>query len=122
MSFVAGAGSINIDLLFEGLPRIPNEGEELYSRGFSLQMGGGVSATLLNLAGLGVPVRIQTGSEMICSPTLPAALSPPLASSLITWQTAPRASRSISQRPADPIRPDIRLLHRRPADGRRAHL
>ena len=61
MSFVAGAGSINIDLLFEGLPRIPNEGEELYSRGFSLQMGGGVSATLLNLAGLGVPVRIQTG-------------------------------------------------------------
>ena len=29
MSFVAGAGSINIDLLFEGLPRIPNEGEEL---------------------------------------------------------------------------------------------
>lgn len=61
MSFVAGAGSINIELLFEGLPRIPNEGEELYSRGFSLQMGGGVSATLLNLAGLGVPVRIQTG-------------------------------------------------------------
>ena len=61
MSFFAGAGSINIDLLFEGLPRIPNEGEELYSRGFSLQMGGGVSATLLNLAGLGVPVRIQTG-------------------------------------------------------------
>ena len=61
MSFVAGAGSINIDLLFEGLPRIPNEVEELYSRGFSLQMGGGVSATLLNLAGLGVPVRIQTG-------------------------------------------------------------
>ena len=61
MSFVAGAGSINIDLLFEGLPRIPNEGEALYSRGFSLQMGGGVSATLLNLAGLGVPVRIQTG-------------------------------------------------------------
>ena len=61
MSFVAGAGSINIDLLFEGLPRIPNEGEELYSRGFSLQMGGGISATLLNLAGLGVPVRIQTG-------------------------------------------------------------
>ena len=61
MSFVAGAGSINIDLLFEGLPRIPNGGEGLYSRGFSLQMGGGVSATLLNLAGLGVPVRIQTG-------------------------------------------------------------
>lgn len=61
MSFVAGAGRINIDLLFEGLPRIPEPGEELYARGFSLQMGGGVPATLLNLAGLGVPVRIQTG-------------------------------------------------------------
>lgn len=61
MSFAAGAGSINIDLMFEGLPRIPNEGEELYANGFSLQMGGGVPATLLNLAGLGVPVRILTG-------------------------------------------------------------
>ena len=58
---VSEVNDCNIDLLFEGLPRIPNEGEELYSRGFSLQMGGGVSATLLNLAGLGVPVRIQTG-------------------------------------------------------------
>lgn len=61
MSFAAGAGSINVDLLFEGLPRIPNEGEELFARGFSLQMGGGVPATLLNLSGLGVPVRILTG-------------------------------------------------------------
>lgn len=61
MSFAAGAGSINIDLLFEGLPRIPNEGEELFAQGFSLQMGGGVPATLLNLSGLGVPVRILTG-------------------------------------------------------------
>lgn len=60
-SFVAGAGSTNIDLMFTGLPRIPNEGEELYSRGFALQMGGGVPATLINLAGLGVPTRIQTG-------------------------------------------------------------
>ena len=61
MSFAAGAGSINVDLLFEGMPRIPNEGEELFARGFSLQMGGGVPATLLNLSGLGVPVRILTG-------------------------------------------------------------
>ena len=60
MSFAAGAGSINVDLLFEGMPRIPNEGK-LFARGFSLQMGGGVPATLLNLSGLGVPVRILTG-------------------------------------------------------------
>ena len=32
MSFAAGAGSINVDLLFEGMPRIPNEGEELFAR------------------------------------------------------------------------------------------
>lgn len=66
MSFAAGAGNVNVDLLFTGLPRVPREGEELFSRGFSLQMGGGPPATLINLAGLGVPARIQTalGGDM----------------------------------------------------------
>lgn len=59
-SFVSGAGNINIDLIFSGLPRIPEEGRELYAQGFSLQMGGGMPAVLINLARLGVPVRIQT--------------------------------------------------------------
>lgn len=59
--FVSGAGNVNIDLLFSGLPRIPQAGEELYARGFSLQMGGGIPATLINLSRLGVPVRMQTG-------------------------------------------------------------
>ena len=58
--FVAGADSINVDLIYSGLPRIPREGEELYASGFDLRLGGGIPATLLNLRGLGVPVRIQT--------------------------------------------------------------
>ena len=64
--FVAGAGSTNIDLIFSGLPRLPDEGEELFSQGFDLQMGGGVPATLINLGRLGVPTRIQTalGEDM----------------------------------------------------------
>lgn len=60
-SFVAGAGSVNIDLIFSGLPRIPAEGQELYAQGFSMQMGGGIPATLINLSRLGVPVHLQTG-------------------------------------------------------------
>lgn len=59
--FVSGAGSVNVDLLFAGLPRLPEEGRELFARSFSLQMGGGIPATLINLSRLGVPVRVQTG-------------------------------------------------------------
>lgn len=58
--FVSGAGSVNIDLIFSGLPRIPEEGHELYAQAFSLQLGGGMPAVLANLGRLGVPVRIQT--------------------------------------------------------------
>lgn len=58
--FISGAGNTNIDLIFSGLPRIPNEGEELYAHSFSLQMGGGVPATLINLGRLGIPTRLQT--------------------------------------------------------------
>lgn len=60
-SFVSGAGSVNVDLIFSGLPRVPEEGHELFAQEFSLQMGGGMPATLLNLGRLGVPIRIQTG-------------------------------------------------------------
>ncbi len=58
--FVAGAGSVNVDLIFSGLPRVPEEGRELFAQEFSLQMGGGMPATLLNLGRLGVPIRMQT--------------------------------------------------------------
>ena len=66
MSFIAGAGLTNIDLLYTGMERIPDVGEELYSKGFELQLGGGTPATLINLSRLGVPAKIATelGSDM----------------------------------------------------------
>ena len=66
MSFVAGAGIINVDLLYSGLARIPGEGEELFSENFCVRLGGGIPATLLNLKGLNVPVSLQTawGSDI----------------------------------------------------------
>lgn len=59
-SFVAGVGSTNIDLLYYGLDKLPKEGEEVYSKSFSLQLGGGCPATLINLGRLGVPTKIAT--------------------------------------------------------------
>lgn len=59
-AFAAGIGSTNIDLLYTGLQSLPAEGEEVYSDGFSLQLGGGAPATLLLLSKLGVPVKIVT--------------------------------------------------------------
>ncbi|MBR3149157.1 MAG: carbohydrate kinase family protein [Eubacterium sp.] len=60
MSFIAGAGTTNIDLLYTGVKRIPDVGEEVYSKGFELQLGGGLPATLINLSRLGAPVKIVT--------------------------------------------------------------
>ncbi len=60
MSFIAGAGLTNIDLLYTGMPRIPSIGEEVYSKGFELQLGGGTPATLINLGRLGIETRIAT--------------------------------------------------------------
>lgn len=61
MAFIAGAGLTNIDLLYTGMPRIPDAGEEIYSEGFELQLGGGLPATLINLGRLGVECKIATG-------------------------------------------------------------
>jgi len=57
---VAGAGVTNVDLLYSGLPRVPNEGEELFSKSFALMLGGGIPATLINLRRLGVACKAQT--------------------------------------------------------------
>lgn len=58
--FVAGAGATNVDLLYKGFPRLPKLGEEIYCDDFSLQLGGGVPATLIHLGRLGVETRIAT--------------------------------------------------------------
>jgi sugar/nucleoside kinase (ribokinase family) len=58
--FVAGAGLANIDLTFSGLPRLPNEGEELHADEFSIHLGGGALGTLINVSRLGIPVHAGT--------------------------------------------------------------
>lgn len=60
MAFICGAGATNIDLLFSGFSRLAAEGEELYCKDFSLQLGGGVPATLINLGRLGIKTKIAT--------------------------------------------------------------
>lgn len=60
MAFIAGAGATNVDLLYQGMERIPGVGEELYSKDFDLQLGGGLPATLINLARLGIETKIAT--------------------------------------------------------------
>lgn len=67
--FVAGVGSTNIDLLYSGLKKLPAQGEEIYSKSFSLQLGGGVPASLINIARLGIPAKIATelGGDLFSS-------------------------------------------------------
>jgi sugar/nucleoside kinase (ribokinase family) len=60
MGEVAGIGIANIDYIFTNISRIPNLGEEIYSEGFSKQLGGGPVATLITLSRLGVPVKLGT--------------------------------------------------------------
>lgn len=67
--FVAAFGKLNCDLLFAGMPRIPNEGEEIYSKDFKVCLGGGLPAVMINCARLGVPARLGTflGDDMFSS-------------------------------------------------------
>lgn len=60
MSFVGGVGYLNIDLLYWGLSHMPGLGEEVYSKGFDVQLGGGIPATMVNLSRLGVASKIVT--------------------------------------------------------------
>ncbi len=66
MSFVGAFGKLNVDLLYSGMPRIPNEGEEIYSKDFKVCLGGGLPATMINCSRLGVPAKIGTflGDDM----------------------------------------------------------
>ncbi len=66
MSFIAGAGSTNIDLLYTGIKLLPDVGEEVFSKGFDLQLGGGLPGTLIHLKRLGIPAKLATklGNDM----------------------------------------------------------
>lgn len=69
MAFVAGFGKTNVDLLYGRMPRVPCEGEEIYAEEFSVQLGGGAPATLIQLGRLGVDTCVQTflGDDMFSS-------------------------------------------------------
>lgn len=60
MSFAAGYGKTNVDLLFENMPRLPEEGEEIFTDRFSLCLGGGVPGTMVTLGRLGVECKTVT--------------------------------------------------------------
>jgi sugar/nucleoside kinase (ribokinase family) len=58
--FISAVSNITIDMIYEGLPRIPKLGEEVFSNGFDMQIGGGVTASIIALARLGVDARFGT--------------------------------------------------------------
>ncbi len=66
MSFVGAFGKLNVDLLYSGMPRIPNEGEEIYCEDFKVCLGGGLPATMINCSRLSIPAKIGTflGDDM----------------------------------------------------------
>lgn len=69
MAFAAGTGYSNVDLIYGGLPHIPLEGEEQFADSFSIQLGGGVPATMALLDRLGMETRVQTylGEDLFSS-------------------------------------------------------
>lgn len=60
MSFAAGYGKTNVDLLFENMSRLPDEGEEIFTDRFSLCLGGGIPGTMVTLGRLGVECKTVT--------------------------------------------------------------
>lgn len=60
MSFIASTGVTNVDLMYVGMPRVPSEGEEIFSSDFRVQLGGGAPGTLVTAARLGLPARLAT--------------------------------------------------------------
>ena len=58
--FVAAISNINIDIIYENLTRIPKLGEEVFSKGFDIQIGGGYAASLIALSRLGADARLGT--------------------------------------------------------------
>ena len=58
--FVIGIGRTNIDLIYSGLDRLPALGEEVYSKGFEIHLGGGIPGESVILSKLGIPTKAVT--------------------------------------------------------------
>ena len=49
MSFLASVGVTNVDLMYVGMPRVPQEGEEIFSQDFRVLLGGGAPVSYTHL-------------------------------------------------------------------------
>jgi len=58
--FVAAICNVNIDMIYQNLSKIPKLGEEAFSKGFDIQIGGGYVASLIALSRLGSDARLGT--------------------------------------------------------------
>lgn len=58
--FVIGIGRTNIDLIYSGLEHLPQRGEEVFSQGFEIHLGGGAPGEAVILSKLGVPSKVVT--------------------------------------------------------------
>ncbi|MDR0696520.1 MAG: carbohydrate kinase family protein [Christensenellaceae bacterium] len=58
--FIAGSGICNIDLIFSGLEKLPDEGTEIYSKNFEMRLGGGAVGSIITLSKLGIPTKLLT--------------------------------------------------------------
>ena len=58
--FVIGIGRTNIDLIYSGLDRLPVPGEEVYSKGFGIHLGGGAPGEAVIISKLGIPAKVIT--------------------------------------------------------------
>ncbi len=60
MPYVSAISPLTLDLLYSGIPRVPNLGEEVFAGSFDMQIGGGPTATIITLDRLGVPTHYST--------------------------------------------------------------
>ena len=57
---VTAFSRLNIDFIYSGLERFPNLGEELYSKDFDIQLGGGATVIPIILSNLGIESKLGT--------------------------------------------------------------
>ncbi len=57
---IVSMGKICIDLIYSDVERLPKLGEEVFSKGFTITLGGGPPATMIALHRLGIPVKLGT--------------------------------------------------------------
>ena len=57
---VAAFSKLFVDIIYAGLDKLPNPGEEIYSQGFDIQLGGGAALLPIVLNRLNVPSKLGT--------------------------------------------------------------